>query len=80
MERVNIPATNHIKSLAVLFEEIYLPLLSNEHNKELWPPTAAKDIQNQIKQMQRFLEETAQMMSTFYSFCISTNTNRDICQ
>lgn len=55
----DIPATNHIKTLAVLFEEIYLPLLSNKSNRELWPPSASMDIENQIKQMQMFLEEVS---------------------
>lgn len=55
----DIPATNHIKTLAVLFEEIYLPLLSNKNNRELWPPTASMDIEKQIKQMQVFLEEVS---------------------
>lgn len=55
----DVPATNHIKTLAVLFEDIYIPLLSNKSNRELWPPTAAMDIEKQIKQMQLFLEEVS---------------------
>lgn len=61
----DIPATNYIKTLAILFEEVYLPLLSNKDNRALWPPTASMDIQKQIKQMQIFLEEVSNFIFLF---------------
>ena len=45
------------KSLPILFDEIFFPLLNNPMNRKLWPEIVSKDLQAQTNKLQNILAE-----------------------
>lgn len=62
----DLPMHSKVETLAVLLEQIYIPLLSNSLNKKLWPETVFQDLNDQTKGILNKVQE----VSNFF-YCIS---------